>query len=73
MELFSVDILDIIDKNGKMDEFKEFIALCNTKGESFLSNMGPVSSAPNLLEDKHFFIAGKNKMIDIDSALEINA
>ena len=47
------------------NEFKEFIALCNRKGDSFLSNRNRLSSAPNLLEGKHFLIAGKNKMIKI--------
>ena len=52
------------------NEFKEFIALCNRKGDSFLSNRGRLSSAPNLLEGKHFLIAGKNKMIKIGNDLE---
>ena len=70
MELFSVDILNTIMKNCKIEEFKEFIPLCNRKGDSFLSNRGLLSSVPNLLEGKNFLIAGKNKMIKIGDDLE---
>ena len=72
MELFSVDILDTIIKNCKIEDFKvkEFIPLCNRKGDSFLSNRGLLSSVPNLLVGKHFLIAGKNKMIKIGDDLE---
>ena len=35
-----------------------------------MSNRGRLSSAPNLLEGKHFLIAGKNKMIKIGDDLE---
>ena len=60
VEIFCAELLCKVEENGKMEQFKEFMNICEEKGPSFCSQSVPVSKAPNLLEGFSFYIAGSH-------------
>ena len=50
LELYSIELLNKIIENGKLDEFKQWTEICKKKGDQYMSSSGPVTEAKNLFQ-----------------------